>query len=467
MSRIDLSPLSAGVPARASLERCVVVSCYASGAFFKKLRRELKPESVAVVLDDGARTEVVDEVREAVGKRRLQRLGFGHRPSGLVHVKAYLCSWRVPGRKNPRHVFVWGSANASGGGFGRNAEGVAAARVYRSRHRALFRWFEQAATSHQVAGCTVQLDGVRVELPAFDVRTDPAPATFDAWLQRGRLCHAYTPDPSFLRISLRLKRALPVGDEGAILADQGLAPDRGAQLVRFDYLGLGREGRPRGGTQWRARHFIETNLGAWTSEQCFHRGRRRFGEAGRDEREAIIERVLEAGEARHAAWVDDLGARLRHVERALRGRGLDPAEWFEVDAGGAIIVSHYKTAALQQLIDDQQKARTDEMRARFVLRFDFPRVPRFRADVEAWEAFAASLAETLLMQLQKARVGNRLAAAFVASGVVRVQVDERSPGVLARSVSSDPKAVLRRIRARWPEVRDDVERILMEGLDTD
>lgn len=459
--------LRAGVPEgeRFRLEHVVVVSAYGGDGFFSALARQLKPRQVDVVLDQSAPVELVRDTTKRIGKR-LRTLRVA-RANQLMHAKVYYLRWRSPDRARDVHVFHWGSANASESGFGGgfdgskgNAECMAWARVFPGarRHRRLFEWIRRIAESQGDTHVpSVALDlavGVHLDLPTLRLADAQATRSFDAWLQRGRLCHKYEVDPSFLRLTVQLKTPLPTAEVARVLISADLVPDTGPRQLRWNYLQVAHDQeQTQGAWRWRAQHFVDSNIGYWTSGACFDALGKHFSAANSDLRERELDRVRTDVAGKEGAWVERLLEKIHGVYGQFDE--IDRSRYFHT-RNGVLDEERYRESARRQLALDVKKARDPVFRSQYVQRFVFPRVPWFRADRDNWEDFASSVAEAIWLQLHKSRVSNALAR------VVRDQLD---------SLAFDGEPVERAddlldyLRENWDSLVDDAEEALIAGFD--
>ena len=450
--KIQLDALAHGIPAGSTLERVVVVSAYVGAPFFRALRRNFHPREVVLIVDQSVPIAVLDDVRAVAGKRCLQSIRRGVAVGPLMHAKAYLATWHHKDRSRPMHVAVLGSANASANGFGRrgNAESILTTRVYPSKHSTLMRWFEEASSAPAVEAACCRLGDVELRLPKFRVVGVDAVPDFDAWLQRGFLCHRFEPDPSFLKVTLQLDGALPLEQGGLAraLGQQNLRPTTGPKTVRFDYLSDEPGQRSRSApVAWRSRHFLETTIGFWTSEKCYRERGAEFVAPGATARRTLIQRVAGATNYKIQSWVDDLAGRLAVLDESVSEA--ERAECFRM-SGDKIDVAHYAGMARDQIERDRDKASDTSFVDRYCARFGFPSVPSFRDDPE-WEQFALSFAESVVHQTHKGRMTSATAMAL------RDHIDWTE--------IEDARQLLKVLRKDWYSFAEDIEARLMDGFE--
>jgi hypothetical protein len=260
-------------------------------------------------------------------------------------------------------------------------------------------------------------------------------ATFDAWLQRGVLCHAFHVDPGLLRFTVKLAAPLPHGGP-AHDALRALGFDAHAHVAaaRFRYLEDPRAVEPeaRHHEKWKGRFFVETNLGHWCSRESVDAWREEAHGPGAPLRHAELDALRYATEIQRNLWIDTLLGQLRRAVSALG----DAAPRVLLFTGDHVDIRGYRAAAEEQLARDARRARTPAFRERYTTGFEFSVVPPFRNTGLPWTRFARSLAERLTCELARPVVHNRLA---------------RMVQRLAPRDALDSEALLRWLRDGWTE----------------
>jgi hypothetical protein len=432
------------------LESLLVVTAYAGDPFLPRLLKKLGPKRAVVVLDESNPEDLADSVVAALGKKGRVWLG---RATRIMHAKVYLLGWRRPGSSRVVYRLVLGSANASESGFAGtkgNAECLAWVPVSPTANPDLFRWAQSILEADQpvdIEATNERIGDLRLSLPALGLRLPKDMPAFDAWLQRGHLLHPYERDQSFLWLPVALKEALPLGGAGEILASAGLVPPDGGRFLRSPYMGKPQSKESRSFPKWRARHFVETVLGPWTSDRCFALRGGTFVRAGDDVRRRDVTRVANATQTDRDAWAEAFLERLERAASKLPPEDL--ATYFKT-FGAELDRGYYRGAAGRQLGRDHAKALDPEYANRYVRGFEVVRVPRFREDAPAWEQFAESFASTLLLLMAKGSQMNAISRALAEGDVL----GEGDSG----------KDALKELRGRWPDVYERVEELLAEGF---
>jgi hypothetical protein len=431
----------------------LIVTAYAGDPFLPRLLKKLGPKRAVVVLDESNPEDLADSVVAALGKKGRVWLG---RATRIMHAKVYLLGWRRPGSSRVVYRLVLGSANASESGFAGtkgNAECLAWVPVSPTANPDLFRWAQSILEADQpvdIESTSERIGDLRLSLPALGLRLPKDTPAFDAWLQRGHLLHPYERDPSFLWLPVALKEALPLGGAGEVLATAGLVAPDGGRHLRWAYLGSRERKSGVAIRQWKARHFVETVLGPWTSDRCFALRGRTFVKAGVDDRCRDITRVATATQSDRDTWAE---AFLDKVDAAAARLNTEELSTYFKTNDQVLDRDHYRAAAVRQLDRDHVKARDSEYADRFVRGVEIVRVPRFRDDAAAWENFAESFASTLLLQMAKGSQMNAISRALAEGDVL----GEGDSG----------EDALKELRGRWPDVYERVEELLAEGFKAD
>lgn len=293
-------------------ERVLVVTPYVEREFFERLIADLRPKQLHVVIDDGCRREDIQMIRDCVAasKRKVALTCVPGSAPGLVHLKLFYIVWSTEAKRTAR-TLVFGSANATRQGFGGrvNAELIASCRLTKSRHSHIIDWCEGvvAATSsgeERLIGPARDVElgtGLQLRLPGMRVgRERSTLSNFDLWIQRGYLLSDYRPDPSFLKVTVRLKQSLAQSEQSQMVTQSGFDVPVNKTLT---YHYAGNTGPTDDGQEpaedsdgeagnWRRRLFVWTHLGDWCSEACHRENRGKFKRRGYDDRVALI-RTLE------------------------------------------------------------------------------------------------------------------------------------------------------------------------------
>ena len=256
-------------PSYPILEELVVIGPYPSPEFFRTILDRFPPRKLTLVVDGACELGILDAVRSLCPQDNPPEVRFGW-CNGMVHAKLYYLRWKQPGNASCVSRLIWGSLNASQNGFTRNAETLS--HVTLPSQKAVTNYFQ---AFQQDSGSVSQLainiaNSVMLVLPGFSFTNDrvaPQEASFESWVQSGVLCHRYERDSSFLRFTVRLKKALPADFIGRVIGIVGIAREReGSDTFRYKYIP---ERGVSGTARWRGKLFLPTCLGFWTSSECY------------------------------------------------------------------------------------------------------------------------------------------------------------------------------------------------------
>jgi hypothetical protein len=190
----------------------LIVSPYVERKFFKRIVQELRPATLAVVIDDGCRPEDLTMILALARQRTRICVALGS-ARGLVHAKIFHIEWLTPGGQC-RHTFVYGSGNATRQAFNSNINSEVMCKVglTAANHAPILDWAAHvftAATTGSPGRVISRVhdarlaNGINIRLPEMTIKQAGNKANnFDLWLQRGRLLSAFRPDPSFLRVQV-------------------------------------------------------------------------------------------------------------------------------------------------------------------------------------------------------------------------------------------------------------------------
>lgn len=442
-------------------ETVLVVTPYVEQEFFERLIADLKPKNLHVVIDDGCRREDLQMIKDCVdaSKRKVVMTCVTGSAPGLVHMKLFYIVWRTEAKRTAR-TLVFGSANATRQGFGGriNAELIASCRLTKARHSHIIEWCDgvvAATTSGEERLIEPARDvdlgtGLQLRLPGMRVGRDrPALSNFDLWIQRGYLLSDYRPEPSFLKIIVRLKQPLAPSQESQIVTQSGFDVQVNKNLT-YHYAGsrdpLDGEAEPAELADgevgnWRRRLFVWTHLGEWCSEACHRENEGRFRRRGYEDRFALIQSLgkLEAAAAREEAreaFLDAIAGLWDRLGNAA-GSFLEGVE--AVDRAHYARIFDDRVARDLELIDDP------EFRQRYLTGYELAQVPRFRTDIAGWREFLESLTRQLCLDHMR---GGRSQSLFLKA--VRESIQAAGKG---SSVLEESGTLLTFLRTTWRDSR--------------
>lgn len=158
--------------------------------------------------------------------------------------------------------------------------------------------------------------------------------------------------------------------------------------------------------------------------------------------------------ARSTSRVGRLTCRLNRAEELLRAGDHDLSQWFVTTRNNRIARDHYRALARQQINRDRAKILDSTFEERYTTGYSFVRVPRFRQDAESWDDFTRAFATWVLFSARHKRRHANI--------VVRCCIDAH-----LCNQETGAEELLRKLRERWPELRDAITEASMALLDRD
>ena len=200
------------------LESVTIVSPYLSLSFIEDLIAAYGEDDpdfrINFIIDQNCPHSSIEDVRENIDERHIGNFRIS-RTSGLVHAKLYWFEFyrTVNNHRRYRKIFIFGSLNATKGGWEKNSEVSASVNLY-SQGRTIERdqlidYFYELNNNDSVTEQQVYIGDTTIYLPAMsldDFEEDMPPSaemTFDTWLQKGFLAHDYK-NERFARFEVRL-----------------------------------------------------------------------------------------------------------------------------------------------------------------------------------------------------------------------------------------------------------------------
>lgn len=396
------------------LHSVTVMGPYPTAEFILSIK-DLKPRELVLYADDGVPEGVLQEISNAFPARgrtklKLQRVA-PEKGNGLVHAKVYLFEWKNGSPQNStqtKRCILVGSANASMQGFSLHAETFLATRVFaQSDLSGVLRYFDDL---HSKGGASAECfdlnDSGALWLPAVKVVPKSTVDSFDAWLRRGILCHKYEADQSFGKLSVNLKKPLPVGVEAeAFVKSEFSRESESTKLVR-PYVQL--EADILDSTPpWRAQYFVETYFGFWASDDCYESLVRDSAIVGKGyKRRALVLKEISQGSLEvQERWINEMLERVSHAA-AILGDGAH--EYLDIK-NGCLNEKLYREAARKKLMRDLGLSNNNIFRERYLSGYDFQRVPALN---EHFDGFVDSLCNSLQAGLRKEKPKSKLVNAL-------------------------------------------------------
>lgn len=394
-----------------SLEKVDIISPYISEGFFNPLIEELDPLEILIVTDISCSPNALQQVKEVLNNKNIKYNVRFAECNGIVHAKCYLFHWKNNNTNRFKRLLLWGSCNATEGGFKRNTE--------------IFSWLLLSELDNNtiqkiksyiigirenpnsVRSAEIKHEGLTLLLPAIIFcKPDSKEDTFDLWIQRGRLCHEFKTDSSFRYLKVDFKIKLPKNDFMRTLEEHGFQGSE-QPSISFDYL---RQNNNQDTTndkpskKWKAKYFVDTMYGLWTSEQCFNQNKNDFRKVDCERRRQEIDIIANATESQRKKWRNGFVEKLRDVNQTIE----NPHEYFHY-IEGKFNVKKYREQLDKQLERHLLRSQDTWFKNAYISGFNFPDVPPIRKFHTNWEEFIQSFAASLFFEINKPRTQNLLA----------------------------------------------------------
>lgn len=380
------------------LESVTIVSPYLSWSFIEELVDMYGDDDpdfkINFIIDQNCPRSSIDEVRENITEEYMGSFRIS-RTSGLVHAKLYWFDFyrMVNNRKKHRKIFVFGSLNATKGGWEKNSEVSAAVNLYSQgrveEREQLNNYFIEILNNDDVAGQQVIIGDTTIYLPAMrleDFQEEEPPSddiSFDNWLQKGILAHAYK-NERFARFEVKLL-APPQGNINVPGWD--IQETRTISYGYTDVLDVG--GR---GEQWRSRYFIDTIYGSWSSFDCYSDYGDDFVRGGSETRAGHLEYIKKIGvEVQIQNVVTNC---MNALQDLFQNEQIEPL--LRKTADGVVDIDYYRHNCLQQIEKHIRKANDPVFEERYVNGFEFNELPPLLECEALLREFLESLFETML-----------------------------------------------------------------------
>ncbi|MFZ4737865.1 MAG: hypothetical protein ACOYM9_18055 [Bradymonadia bacterium] len=418
------------------LSVAVIVGPYVARDFVTSFQDAYQPERLFLVVDDGW---PVLELHDLPGVT-IVRVAPSNR-AGLFHAKMYYARWiesrrqgemptRGKGKPPPPLIdlerLAWGSANASMSAFERHAETLAVCELDLLEDRESQRvrqYFDSIIEQDTTNEVTVRLgNNTTLYLPEVRRVDSDSFYSFDGWLRSGRLCHKFERDQQFGKFRIKLAKPLEQSVVDKVFASGGWARESQRDSFSWPYVRIKKNGSPER-ERWRARYFVETPYGYWTSAACFRDLGERFVSQDADQVSNLIEEVANSvrNSAQKTKWLRQFGAGIERLEKRVRKVDSRTEKYFHFQkvigkaraksgpAQPILDLKRYMKHAEAKLEADVRKANLEAFQRRMAKGFVFYRVPNLAGDMGD---FAVQFCESVLKAMQGQRTPNRIAYAI-------------------------------------------------------
>lgn len=391
-----------------------IIAPYPTDSFFNELINHFKPENkLHLYVDDGWPNFKVEDIENVLNKHRvkydeIKRIAASN--SKLVHAKIYFFKWKNDDGGCIRHILI-GSANASLSGFGGNAETYAL--IWRGDIEPLDEqnqfpieknYFSALAKNGTCNECNLQIgQSSWISLPAIKTVSKTL-SSFDAWLQRGYLCHKFDPTPNFGKFVVKLTNSIPPSDGLSAFTQANLQSQTASTQITESYIPQ-LTGRPgKGSRKWKSKFFVETIYGHWASEDCYKELHETFSAEGAKDRKRDIDFILKMQNCNSqiTTFLNKLQTAANFLEKS--------ASRYLKTNGRTIDTQYYRNIANAKFKKDMKIAADDTFATRYIQGYAFPSFPS--VDEKSFEEFALSFCDEILLEINKGNTQNKLAKAF-------------------------------------------------------
>lgn len=431
-----------------SLAKVEMLSPYLSDTFFNELKK-LKPKKVFILSDAGCSDDLIDSIKQSLG-RQLGDIKLAQ-CAGIVHAKCYLFHWQNKDTKRYKRLLLWGSCNATDGGFNKNAEifsWLLLSKMGSSQRREVISYFSELFSEDVlvVDGHEIVNDGLTIKFPEIKIYNKEE-ITFDLWLQKGRLCHPFPYDPNFRHLKIQLKSKISPEDELSVaLSKNGIGINQ-KTVIAYDYLRQNDSNNIEVEDvdedddctkNWKSKYFIDTVYGYWTSEDCFKEKGATFYRQDAPTKTTEIETISNAKDTEKEKWIEEFVAKLQAICSSLK----HPDNFFDYK-NDKLDVDKYRDQFKSQLNRDVLRAKDPWFQHGYISGFAFPEIPPLREFKSNWDEFLKSFSDSLFFEVNKPHTRSKLAQAIRAIDIHR-----------------DSEFFLENLRNNWQEHKENIEDIL-------
>ncbi len=432
------------------LEKVDILSPYLSDLFFTKLK-ELKPQHVYITTDAGCPSAAIKSVEETLGKK-LNHIKLAQ-CKGIVHGKCYLFHWENKETNRYKRLLLWGSCNATEGGFERNSEIFSWLQLSKidkeQRSHIVSYFFDLRNNDDDAEGIEIKLNALTVKLPDIQFFKSES-TTFDLWIQKGRLCHPFPNDPSFRHLRVVLKTKIAPDDSLSTELRKNNIGINQQTTIAYDYLrqaideieeeeeGEYEESDDNFTTTWKSRYFVDTVFGFWTSEDCFKENGESFHKRDTTHRENEINQISEANSQQRVKWNEEFLSIIKSISDAIP----NPSEYFHYE-DGVLDIERYRKLFENQLNRDLIRSKDLWFRHGYISGYDFLEIPPMREFSTNWNEFITSFSNSLFFEVNKSGTRSWLAQ------TIRDSTD------IGTAVNSDD--FLEKLREKWKEYQEVIE----------
>ena len=431
-----------------TLEQVDIISPYISGSFFLKLKK-LKPKKIFILTDAGCSSNDIQEI-QTILKRKLIEIKFSY-CSGIVHLKTYLFYWRNNRTNRYKRLLLWGSGNATNGGFEYNSElfsWLVFSKLDAPVRKEILQYFSQLKNNiEDVKSLEVSVKkGLTIQFPKIKFYT-AEDSTLDLWIQKGRLCHPFPNDPSFRHLRVKLLEKLsPTGELSEALQELNIGVNQ-QTTITYDYIRHNTdilenddesESQEEDIPTWKSRYFIDIVYGFWTSESCFKENKSFFHKSDIESRTNEINIISSANDKIRKKWCNEFLEIIKSISKNIP----NPRRYFHFK-DNKLDIDKYRRQFDKQLARDLIRSQDSWFKHGYISGFDFPEVPPMREFSANWLELINSFVDSLFFEVNK--FGTRSWLAQTIRDYTEITHDDTR------------EIFLEELRLKWSESKEDIE----------
>lgn len=305
---------------QAECSKVVIVGPYPTKQFVKKVKNELKPQEIFVVVDESWNPYEVEQIKNIVENKRVKmvRTKTGQ---GIVHSKMYYVQYKRSDGSSSTRLFM-GSVNASINSINNNSEFIDCFKLSSFNEKSqkkIKTYFNKLISGQEVNEFKANLETVseqkKIVLGSLcfpQIVPSGEQKSFYNWIRSGKFFVKYEPDQNFGCLSISLKQEnLTQNDFDKKLKGTIFENGRLKSTLRYPYAGKNDENENK---RWK-KFTVETCYGLWASYECAKEKNLPYKIKGRDE---IIKSISELTESEIDSIVNEFVDGIRDLKKKYR-----------------------------------------------------------------------------------------------------------------------------------------------------
>lgn len=412
-----------------------IIAPYPTDSFFGEFIKYFNPKNnLHLYIDDRWPEFKVKKIKETL--EEIQGLKFKinritTKDGSLVHAKIYFFKWQGPNKKYITHILI-GSANPSLSGFGKNAETYAL--IWRgdinfpeggNQFPIEKEYFSKLAANNHCDECYLKIgQSSWISLPEIRIVTGKL-NSFDAWLQRGYLCHKFDHAANFGKFVIKTIKPIPSLDA---FRNAGLQHANSSTQITYQYIkapaaNLVANQAP---IHWKSQYFVETIYGHWASEDCYEESHTKFSSLGKNKRQGEIDAIKKMSDC-----MNEKKAFISKLQNAVLSINNSASDYLRLNGMQDVDERYYSGICDEKFYKDKIMASDDAFAHRYINGHAFPSFPTI--DETSFEEFALSFCDEILIEINRGYTQNKMAKALKDVG----------------SKCADAEELLRELRGNW------------------